>query len=56
MNEKVISFGSDSFKILSDGTIIVESQKLKELIATGGNRTASFEILDAWLEVGPMIT
>jgi hypothetical protein len=56
MKDQVVSFGPDSFKILGDGTVIVESQKLKDLIATQGSRAASFEILDAWLEVGPQAT
>lgn len=56
MDDQVISFGPESFKILHDGTIVVESQKLKELIADGQNQVASFEILNAWLEVTPTTT
>ena len=54
MSDQVVSFGPESFKILSDGTVVVESEKLKDLIRGVQNQTLSFEVLDAWLEVSPV--
>jgi hypothetical protein len=54
MSDKVVAVGPDAFKILPDGTVVVEHGDLKDLILKSQSQNRSLEVMDAFLEIMPV--
>ncbi|WP_375790686.1 hypothetical protein ACE102_25405 [Bradyrhizobium sp. vgs-9] len=55
MSDKVVSVGPESFKIQPDGTVIVDHGVLKDLILKSQAQNVSLEVMDAFLEISPIL-
>jgi hypothetical protein len=53
VTDKVMSVGPDAFKILPDGTVVVEHGDLKDFILKSHAQNVNLEVKDAFLEVMP---